>query len=74
VASRRLELGFEGGSVLRITVEEAAAQQLTGALGTDPGWHAIEADEGTFWVNRGELRYVRMAPGDAPSRVGFGGS
>jgi hypothetical protein len=76
MATRRIELGFDGGTVLRLTVEEAVSEALTGGLAAQngPAWRAIEAEEGTFWIAERELRYVRLAPGEAPARVGFGGS
>lgn len=74
MATRRLEIGFEGGTVLRLSLEESDATALTGSLGTDTGWREVSAEEGTFWVNQGELLYVRLAPGEPPGRVGFGGT
>jgi hypothetical protein len=76
VATRRLELGFEGGTVLRLTVNAEVATGFTDDLASDTGaaWRSIEAEEGTFWIDRGELVYVRLPPGEAPGRVGFGGS
>ena len=76
MATRRLELGFEGGTVLKLTVDSAVAEGFTSdlAAGEGPAWRAIESDEGTFWVDQGELVYVRLPPGEAPGRVGFGGS
>ena len=76
MATRRLELGFEGGTVLRLTVDSEVAAEVTGALAADrgPSWRSIEAEEGTFWIDQAELVYVRLPPGEAPGRVGFGGS
>lgn len=76
MATRRLELGFEGGTVLRLTVDEAVAEQLTSSLSADGGvsWRSIAAEEGTFWIDLGELIYMRLPPGEGPGRVGFGGS
>ena len=76
MATRRLELGFDSGTVLRLTVEEAVSDALTGALaaGNGPVWRSIEAEEGTFWIAEKELLYVRLAPGEVPGRVGFGGT
>jgi hypothetical protein len=76
MATRRLELGFEGGTVLRLTVDSEVAAGFTTDLsaGEGPAWRSIEAAEGTFWVDQGELVYVRLPPGEAPGRVGFGGS
>jgi hypothetical protein len=73
MATRRIELGFEGGTVLRLTVDEALSSTLTNDLGGG-GWTSLEAEEGTFWVNLGEVVDVRLPPGQAPGRVGFGGS
>jgi hypothetical protein len=75
MATRRLELGFEGGTVLRLTVDEGIASELTSALDSANGsWRAIEAEEGSFWVDQRQLIYVRLPPGEAPGRVGFGGT
>jgi hypothetical protein len=76
MATRRLELGFEGGTVLRLTVDESVSAEITAALGAGngPAWRSIEAEEGSFWISEKELLYVRLPPGEAPGRVGFGGS
>lgn len=76
MATRRLELGFEGGTVLRLTVDAAVSDALTAALASGDGsdWSSLEAEEGTFWIARDELLYVRLPPGEPPDRVGFGGS
>ena len=76
MATRRLELGFEGGTVLRLTVDAPVADEVTAGLASDrgPSWRSIEAEEGTFWIDQEELVYVRLPPGEAPGRVGFGGS
>jgi hypothetical protein len=76
MATRRIELGFEGGTVLRLTVDESVSAEVTAALGASngPAWRSIEAEEGSFWISLKELLYVRLPPGEAPGRVGFGGS
>lgn len=71
---RRVEIGFEGGTILRLTLEEQAVQDLVTGLGNGDGdWRSVEAEEGTHWLNTGEFVYIRLVPGE-PSRVGFGGS
>lgn len=72
MAGRRLELGFEGGAVLRVTLEEAAVETLTSSLGNEKGWTALTAEDETVWVNLGDLVYVRVPP-VANHRVGFAG-
>ena len=69
---RRVELAFEGGTVLRLTLEEGAAQELAAAL-PGGGWREVESEEGTHWVSLGQVVYVRLAPGEAHARVGCGG-
>jgi hypothetical protein len=73
MADRRLELGFEGGTVLRLTVDASVATELTDGLSGDGSWRSVAAEEGTYWINQDELIYVRMAPQN-PGRVGFGPS
>jgi len=74
MAGRRVEIGFEGGTILRLTIAEDAAQDLVGSLANGRGdWRSVEAEEGTHWLNVGELVYIRLVPGE-PSRVGFGGT
>jgi hypothetical protein len=70
--AQRLELGFDGGAVLRLTVEESAATDLLGSLSGDSDWRSIEAEEGTHWLNMEEILYIRVVPRE-PGRVGFGG-
>lgn len=72
MSARRVELGFEGGAVLRANVEEAALQGLTAALTGDGGWFELAADDGTTWVDLGEVVYLRVPR--EPRGVGFSGS
>ena len=76
MAGRRIDLGFEGGTVLRVTMEEATVRELTGALSSDGagGWRELAAEEGSYWVNLAELVYVRLAPGEVSGRIGFSGA
>ena len=71
MAGRRVELGFEGGTVISVTMEEPEIKDLTESLPSGEGWRTLTGEEGTYWVNVGELVYVRMAPGEV-GRVGFG--
>lgn len=71
--SRRVELGFEGGSVLRLTVEQGVVEELGDALTDGAGWRGLSAEEGEYRVNLGKLLYTRLEPGEV-APVGFGGS
>lgn len=70
MGERRLELGFEGGTVLRLTVAAEVADDLTDGLAGGGSWRSVTAEEGTYWINQDELVYVRLAP-QTPGRVGF---
>lgn len=75
MATRRLELGFEGGTVLRLTVDESVVGDVpTRLLAGEERWVALNAEEGAYWLSRDELLYVRVPPGEAPGRVGFRGA
>lgn len=69
--AQRLELGFDGGTLLRLTVGDDVAKDLVGSLPGDD-WRAISAEEGDHWINMDEVLYIRLVPGE-PGRVGFGG-
>jgi Protein of unknown function (DUF3107) len=73
MAGRRMELGFDGGMVLRVTLDDGAVDGVSSGLTSAKGWFSLTSEEGQYWVNVDELAYVRLAPGDAPSRVGFAG-
>jgi len=71
--SRRIELGLEGGGVLLLTVEDDAVPALRGALGGS-GFHDVTSDEGDNAVDLAKVTYMRVLPGDANGRIGFGGA
>jgi len=70
--SRRVELGLEGGGVLLVTVDEPDVAALTTAY-TAGGFHEVTSDEGDNVVNLAKVTYLRVLPGEAKSRLGFGG-
>jgi hypothetical protein len=75
VPGRRVDLGFEGGTIVRLTCEQRSVDELVEGLGNNGGgWRSVESEEGTYWLNLDELVSVRLVPGEAPPRVGFGGT
>ena len=71
---RRVELGFEGGGALRLTLPEERVDDIAAALAGDDGWVSAAAEEGDFRLRADKVVYIRVAPGEVPGRVGFGGS
>jgi hypothetical protein len=66
---RRISIGFQGGQVLALRVEEKQLKALNEALGGG-GWHEIDSEDGPVRVKLGDVVYV-SADSDEP-RVGFG--
>jgi hypothetical protein len=66
---RRISVGFQGGQVLSMRVDEKQWKRLEEALGSD-GWIEIESEDGPVRVNLGQVAYV-SADSNEP-HVGFG--
>lgn len=69
MALKRVSIGFKGGQVLPVRLEEASLEQLSGAL-SGGGWHDLRHDEGTARINLDQVVYVQTDA--AEPRVGFG--
>lgn len=69
MALKRVSIGFKGGQVLPLRLDEGSLDQLTGAL-SGGGWHDIGHDEGTARLNLDQVVYVQTDAAEA--RVGFG--
>jgi hypothetical protein len=71
--SRRVELGLAGGGVLLVTVDDSDVTALSAAYAGDGGFHQVTSEEGDNVVNLSKVTYLRVLPGEAKSRLGFGG-
>jgi hypothetical protein len=66
---REVSIGFGGGQVLSVRMDEEALRGLTGALGGQ-GWHEVTLEDGAVRLRLDDVVYVRV---DANAhRVGFG--
>ncbi len=65
---RRISIGFQGGQVLALRVEDEQLRALNEALGGG-GWHEIDSDEGPVRLDLAQVVYVRAESDDL--RVGF---
>jgi hypothetical protein len=68
-AKQQISIGFKGGQVLALRVEEAQLKALQKLLGDD-AWHELDSDEGPVRLDLGQVVYVRSESNDL--RVGFG--
>jgi len=65
---RRISIGFKGGQVLALRVDDQHLAALNAALGGG-GWHEIDSEEGPVRVDLSQVVYVRAESDEL--RVGF---
>jgi hypothetical protein len=64
-----VSIGFQGGQVLAVRLDEDAIKGLRSALDRD-GWYEMSTEDGTAAVRLDKVVYVRVE--DTEHRVGFG--
>jgi hypothetical protein len=69
MAFQRVDIGFVGGQVLTVRLEEGPLKGLRKALERDPGWHDLEADDGQVALDLTKVAYVKLDSGE--HKVGF---
>lgn len=67
MAEQQIELGYRGGTVLRLTVDPETAGRLTAGLGGAEDWLAIRSVQGEHWINVPQLLYVRVGAVRVPT-------
>jgi len=67
-ATRKIELGFDGGQVLALRVDEGELESLRGALQRG-GWHSLKTDDSAIEVFLDKLVFIKTAGDD--HKVGF---
>ena len=67
--AERVDIGFVGGQVLSVRLEESAMKGLRKSLERESGWHDLETDDGQVALDLGKVAYVRLDSGE--HRVGF---
>jgi hypothetical protein len=68
---RRAAIGFQGGQVLSLRIDEDKLSELRKVLadGTTAGWREVEATDGAVVLDLGQVVYVRVESDE--HRVGF---
>jgi len=69
--AERVSIGFSGGGVVEVRLDNAKLKDLRKALEKGEGWYDIDADEGMVAINVDEVVFLRSAT--TPQRIGFGG-
>ena len=70
--AERVDIGFIGGQVLSLRVEEAALDELRRALQAGAGWQDLDAEDGRVALDLAKVAYVRLDSGQ--HKVGFSDS
>jgi hypothetical protein len=68
----RVDIGFSGGQVLSVRMQEAAYQDLRKALdkaGDTGGWHELKTEDSELSLHLQQVVYVRLDT--EKHRVGF---
>jgi hypothetical protein len=69
---KRVDVGFSGGQVLALRVQDEAYRGLRAALEKgDGGWHELPTEDSEVNIDLGEVVYVRLDT--ETHRVGFSG-
>jgi hypothetical protein len=69
--AKRIEIGFEGGQVVSVRLDESALSALRQGVERGQGWHDLQSDEGAFALDLAKVVFVRAAGGS--HSIGFAG-
>ena len=67
--AERVSIGFAGGQVVEVKLDDAKLKELRKALEKAEGWIDLEADEGTISIDLRQIVFLRSAT--TPHRIGF---
>jgi hypothetical protein len=71
MAAGRVEIGFAGGQVVAVRMNEDKVKDLRKALDKADGWADVETEDGDIALDLRQVVFVRGAPGE--HRIGFSG-
>jgi hypothetical protein len=69
--AERVSIGFSGGQVVEVKLEDSKLKELRKALEKGEGWIDLEADEGMVAIDLRQVVFLRSAT--TPHRIGFTG-
>ncbi len=70
-SAERVSIGFAGGQVVEVKIEDSKLKDLRKALGKGDGWLDLDAEEGMVSIDLGQVVFIRSAT--TPQKIGFGG-
>jgi len=70
-SAERVSIGFNGGQVVEVKIDDSTLRDLRKALEKGDGWLDLDADEGMVAIDLSNVVFLRSAT--TPQRIGFGG-
>jgi hypothetical protein len=70
--AKRVEIGFDGGQVVSVRLDDEGLQALREAVERGGSWHDVQTEEGTFSLQLSKVIFVRGAGGS--HSIGFSGA
>jgi hypothetical protein len=70
-SAERVSIGFSGGQVVEVRIDDGKLRDLRKALEKGNGWLDIEAEEGAVSIDLGQVVFIRSAT--TPQKIGFSG-
>ena len=70
-SAERVSIGFSGGQVVEVRIDDAKLRDLRKALENRDGWLDLDAEEGMVSIDLSQVVFIRSAT--TPSRIGFSG-
>lgn len=71
MAAGRIEIGFAGGQVVAVRLDEGKFNDLRKALDSADGWIDVETEDGAIALDLRQVVFIRGAPGE--HSIGFAG-
>jgi hypothetical protein len=70
-SAERVSIGFSGGQVVEVRIDDGKLKDLRSALEKKEGWLDLDAEEGMVSIDLSQVVFLRSAT--TPQRIGFGG-
>ena len=71
MAAERVSIGFAGGQVVEVRLDDGKLKDLRKSLDKADGWADLDTEEGLVSVDLRQVVFIRSAA--TPQRIGFGG-
>ena len=70
-SAERVSIGFSGGQVVEVRIDDSKLKDLRKAVEKGDGWIDVEAEEGAVAIDLSQVVFIRSAT--TPQKIGFSG-